>query len=122
MDAQEALSSGATALFEEKYGDRVRVISLEGFSRELCGGTHAERTGDIGLFKIVSESSVASGVRRIEAVTGHAAVEYTQQISKIVQETARPVKEKPEELPRRIEKILSDMKSLEKEVNRLKLQ
>lgn len=122
MDAEEAFRSGATALFEEKYGDRVRVISLDDFSKELCGGTHAERTGDIGLFKILSESSVASGVRRIEAVTGHAAVEYTQQMSKIVQETARLVKEKPEEMTRRIEKILLDMKSLEKEVERLKIQ
>jgi len=122
MDAEEAFSSGATALFEEKYGDRVRVISLDDFSKELCGGTHAERTGDIGLFKILSESSVASGVRRIEAVTGHAAVEHTQHVSKIVQETARLVKEKPEEITLRIEKMLADMKSLEKEVEQLKIQ
>ncbi|MBW1847265.1 MAG: alanine--tRNA ligase [Deltaproteobacteria bacterium] len=122
MDAEEAFSSGATALFEEKYGDRVRVISLDDFSKELCGGTHAERTGDIGLFKILSESSVASGVRRIEAVTGHAAVEYTQQMSKIVQEAARLVKKKPEEITRRIEKMVSDMKSLEKEIEQLKIQ
>jgi len=122
MDAEEAFKTGATALFEEKYGDRVRVVSLADFSKELCGGTHTERTGNIGLFKILGESSVASGVRRIEALTGAAAVEYVQQASKIVRDTALLVKEKPEAVPQRIEKILADQKTLEKEIEKLKAQ
>jgi alanyl-tRNA synthetase len=122
MDAENALKSGATALFEEKYGDRVRVISLADFSKELCGGTHTKRTGDIGLFKIIGESSVASGVRRIEALTGDAALTYTQKASHTLRNTARLVKEKPDTLTQRVEKILADYKYLEKEVERLKTQ
>ena len=120
MDAEEAFKTGAMALFEEKYGDRVRVVSLSNFSKELCGGTHTERTGNIGLFKILGESSVASGVRRIEALTGGAAVEYVQENLKIVRDTARLVKEKPEVIPQRVEKILADQKALEKELGKLK--
>jgi len=116
MDAEEAFKSNATALFEEKYGDRVRVISLADFSKELCGGTHTGRTGDIGFFKIIAESSVASGVRRIEAVTGEAAVEYVQQTAGLLQEAARLVREKPEAVPQRIEKIISEQKALEKKL------
>ncbi|MEA3415076.1 MAG: alanine--tRNA ligase [Thermodesulfobacteriota bacterium] len=120
MDAEDAFKSGATALFEEKYGDRVRVVSLASYSKELCGGTHTGRTGNIGLFKISTESSVASGVRRIEALTGQAALEYIQKTSKIVQETGRLIKEKPEDIPKRIDKIISEHKSAEKEIERLK--
>jgi alanyl-tRNA synthetase len=120
MNAEDAFKSGATALFEEKYGDRVRVVSLSDFSKELCGGTHTQRTGDIGLFKIVSESSVASGVRRIEALTGEAALEYAQQTARIVQQSAHLLKDKPEALPLKIKKVLSDLKNLEKEVEKLK--
>ena len=122
MDADEAFKTGATALFEEKYGDRVRVVSLTDFSKELCGGTHTQRSGNIGLFKILGESSVASGIRRIEALTGKAAVEYVQQTSKTVRDSAQLVKEKPEDVPRRIKKILADQKVLEKEVEKLKTQ
>ncbi len=122
MDAKDALKSGATALFEEKYGERVRVVSLADFSKELCGGIHTKYTGHIGLFKIISESSVASGVRRIEALTGDAALTYTQKTSNILRNTARLVKEKPETLMQRVEKILADYKYLEKEVERLKTQ
>ena len=120
MDAEDAFKSGATALFEEKYGDRVRVVSLASYSKELCGGTHTGRTGNIGLFKITGESSVASGIRRIEALTGEAALEYIQKTSKIVQETARLIKEKPEDIAKRVDKILTSYKSIEKEMEKLK--
>lgn len=122
MDAEAAFQSGATALFEEKYGDRVRVITLENFSKELCGGTHTRRTGNIGAFKIVSESSVASGIRRIEALTGEAAMDHIQKSFRRIQECAVLLKTKPEELSLRIEKLLSVQKTLEKEVDRLKLE
>jgi len=120
MEAEEAFKTGAMALFEEKYGDRVRVVSLEGFSKELCGGTHTARTGNIGLFKIVSESSVAAGVRRIEAVTGQAAVEFVQTTARTLREAAHLLKEKPEALTQRILKMLSDIKGLEREIEQLK--
>ena len=120
MSAEEAFKTGAMALFEEKYGDRVRVISLEEFSKELCGGTHTARTGNIGLFKIVSESSVAAGVRRIEAVTGASAVEAVQAAARTVQEAAQLLKEKPEALTQRIARVLSEAKGLEREIEQLK--
>lgn len=120
MDAEDAFKSGATALFEEKYGDRVRVVSLADFSRELCGGTHTGQTGNIGLFKIVSESSIASGVRRIEALTGEAALDYTQQANKILLETAHLIKDNAPAIPGRVKKMLSEIKAYEKEVDQLK--
>jgi len=120
MDAEEAFKTGATALFEEKYGDRVRVVSIADFSKELCGGTHTDLTGNIGLFKIIGESSVASGVRRIEALTGQASIAYIQKTSKIIQNTARLIKEKPEAVTQRIEEILTNQKSMEKELDQLK--
>ncbi|OQX25496.1 MAG: alanine--tRNA ligase [Desulfobacteraceae bacterium IS3] len=120
MDAEQAFKSGATALFEEKYGDRVRVVSLDVFSKELCGGTHTQHTGNIGLFKIIAESSVASGIRRIEAVTGQAACAHLQKTSKIVRDAAEILKEKPDALVQRIEKLLSAQKSLEKELEKIK--
>ena len=122
MSMEEAMESGATALFEEKYGDRVRVVSISSFSRELCGGTHVSRTGDIGFFKIIQESSVASGVRRIEALTGNAALLYTQKTEMIMQGITNLIKEKPEKIVERIEKNFADIKSLVKEVDRLKGQ
>jgi len=120
MDAEEAFNSGATALFEEKYGDRVRVVSLADFSMELCGGTHTEKTGNIGLFKIISESSIASGVRRIEALTGEAALHHLQKTSHLVQEAARMLRDQPEVIPKRIQKLLERLKGAEKKIDQLK--
>jgi alanyl-tRNA synthetase len=120
MDAEAALKSGATALFEEKYGDRVRVVSLTDFSRELCGGTHTGHTGDIGIFKIVSESSISSGVRRIEALAGESALKFVQQTSRVLNDTAHLLKEKAPAVPLRVKKMQVDLKALEKEVAQLK--
>jgi len=120
MDAEEAFQSGATALFEEKYGDRVRVISLGDFSKELCGGTHTRATGDIGLFRIVGETSIAAGVRRIEALTGEKAYDYTQENDRILHAAAGKLREKPQALEDRLDKLLTRQKSLEKEVDALK--
>jgi alanyl-tRNA synthetase len=120
MEAEAAFKTGAMALFEEKYGDRVRLVSLADFSKELCGGTHVNSTGDIGLFKIVSESSVASGVRRIEALTGTAALAYTQQMGTLLADTARLLKDSADNIPTKVEKLVSENRALEKEVDRLK--
>jgi alanyl-tRNA synthetase len=120
MDAEQALHSGATALFEEKYGDRVRVVALSDFSKELCGGTHTRRTGDIGLFKIVGESSVASGVRRIEALTGQPALDYVQQMTQTVQQCGQLLRVKPDSVASRVEQLQGAQKSLEKQVEKLK--
>ncbi|PIE71819.1 MAG: alanine--tRNA ligase [Deltaproteobacteria bacterium] len=120
MSIEDATQSGATALFGEKYGDWVRVVSLPPFSMEFCGGTHATRTGDIGLFKIVSESSIAAGVRRIEAVTGAPAISQLQATETLLSDAAGLVKEAPHGLAERIEKLLSTQKQLEKELEALK--
>jgi alanyl-tRNA synthetase len=120
MAAEEAFQSGATALFEEKYGDRVRVVSLADFSKELCGGTHVQHTGDIGLFKIITETSVAAGVRRIEAMTGEGALASVQQMARTLDETARLLKDNPQNIRTRIEKMLAHQKGLEKEIEALK--
>jgi alanyl-tRNA synthetase len=120
MEAEQAFQSGATALFEEKYGDRVRVVSLADFSKELCGGTHVARTGDIGLFKITGESSVAAGVRRIEALTGKGALEHVQETEAMLNAAARRLKDAPQNIPDRIDKLLAEEKALIKEVARLK--
>ena len=119
MDLQEALKSGAMALFGEKYGDRVRVIRIGDFSTELCGGTHLEATGQIGLFKVVSEGAVASGVRRVEAVTGDAALRHVGREEQALRESAGLLKIPPLELPRRLQKLLDEQKQLEKQLQQL---
>jgi len=119
MDIESAQKTGAMMLFGEKYGDEVRVLDI-GSSRELCGGTHVKRTGDIGLFKILAESGVAAGVRRIEAVTGEGALAYVQQQERQLQQVADAVKAQPQEAAARIAQILDNVKSLEKELAALK--
>ncbi|RYF64717.1 MAG: alanine--tRNA ligase, partial [Comamonadaceae bacterium] len=119
MDIESAKGTGAMMLFGEKYGDSVRVLDI-GSSRELCGGTHVQRTGDIGLFKIVSEGGVAAGIRRIEAVTGANALSYLQDVEATVQSAAAVLKAPVPELQARIGQVLEQVRSLEKEVAQLK--
>jgi alanyl-tRNA synthetase len=122
MVAEEAFKTGATALFEEKYGDSVRVVAMEEFSKELCGGTHTEQTGDIGLFKIVSEGSVAAGVRRIEAVTGTVALGLAQKAFHTLNALAETLKTKPDEVTDRVQKMMAHQKALEKELAAIKVK
>jgi alanyl-tRNA synthetase len=119
MDIESAQKTGAMMLFGEKYGETVRVLDI-GTSRELCGGTHVQRTGDIGLFKIVSESGVAAGVRRIEAVTGTNALSYLQTLEDTVTQAASTLKSPVPELNNRLAQVLDQVKGLEKEIAALK--
>src|SRR3954447_4206058 len=119
MTIDEAKKTGAMMLFGEKYGNEVRVLDI-GTSRELCGGTHVKRTGDIGLFKIMAESGVAAGVRRIEAVTGERALAYIQQRESQLQQVADAIKTQPQEAAARVMQILENVKHLERELARMK--
>jgi alanyl-tRNA synthetase len=122
LSLDQAIATGAMALFGEKYGEQVRVVSVPDFSRELCGGTHVERTGDIGLCKIVYEGSIAAGVRRIEAVTGEGALRQYQETSGAVRRIAEMVQSGEPELVEHVEKLLAAERQLEKQVEQLKNQ
>ncbi len=119
MDYEAAKATGAIALFEERYGDRVRMVQLGDFSQELCGGTHTARTGDLGLVKILAEGSVAAGVRRIEAVTGKEALKTVHQEEQWLRSIGDLLKVSPEDLLPRIEKLLAQQKDLERTITRL---
>jgi alanyl-tRNA synthetase len=120
MDMEEAVRSGATALFEEKYGDVVRVVSQGDFSQELCGGTHTRATGDIGLFRILSEGGIASGVRRIEAVTGLAALETVHADQSAMEKVADLLKSNKDDVVDRLETFVAEKKAVEKELAAIK--
>jgi alanyl-tRNA synthetase len=119
MDLDEALRMGAMALFGEKYGSRVRVIKIGDFSTELCGGTHLDRTGEIGLLKVAGEGAVASGVRRVEAVAGPAAIESVARKEAALREAAELLKIGPLEVPKRLQKLLEEQRALEKQLAEL---
>jgi alanyl-tRNA synthetase len=116
MTYDDAIASGAMALFGEKYGDKVRVLRLGDFSVELCGGTHVERTGDIGLFKVTHEGGVASGVRRIEAVTGKGALEWIESNQQALYDLAGKLRSTPDQAAARVEQLLQRTRELEKEL------
>jgi alanyl-tRNA synthetase len=122
MDPESAVEAGAMALFGEKYGDEVRVVSMgaddgqDFFSTELCGGTHVKRTGDIGVFKILSETAVGSGVRRIEALTGAGARAYFAETEKALQDAAKELKSQPADVPARVKSLLDERRRLEREL------
>lgn len=121
LSREEAMKTGATAIFEERYGDKVRVVSVgDGVSRELCGGTHTERTGDIGLFLITSESAVGANVRRIEALTGAGALVFVQKQDKDVRDMAGVLKTSPDQVKNRLELLLQEHKQQEKELEALR--
>jgi alanyl-tRNA synthetase len=120
MDLEQALATGAMALFGEKYGENVRVVSIPGFSRELCGGTHVSRTGDIGLFKIIYESGISQGTRRIEAITGEGALEKFQQATAQIAKASELLRASDSGMLDQLERFLEHQKILERQVEQLK--
>jgi alanyl-tRNA synthetase len=120
MSYSEAIESGAIAIFEEKYADRVRVVQFGDFSTELCGGTHAAATGEIGLLKILSESGIASGVRRIEALTGIGALKHLRNQERTLRSITELLRVPTGKLPARVEKLLEDRRKGEREIERLR--
>lgn len=121
MGIQEATQAGALAFFGDKYGERVRVVGIGEFSKELCGGTHCRQTGEIGSFRIVSESGVAAGVRRVEALTGTGALEYGRQVETRVREVAALLKSGPSDVVPKTRKLVAALRDREREIERLKL-
>ncbi|MDE3018839.1 MAG: alanine--tRNA ligase [Nitrospirota bacterium] len=122
MGVQEAVASGAMAFFGDKYGEQVRVVSVDTFSKELCGGTHCRQTGDIGLFRIVTETGVAAGVRRIEAVTGAGAMAQLKRLEAEVRELTELLKVGPSELAAKTRKLMAQLKDKERELEQVKLK
>ena len=120
MSIDDAMSKGAMALFGEKYGDQVRVVTMGDFSTELCGGTHVTRTGDIGLFKLVTETGIAAGVRRIEAVTGHTALSYVAREESLLRSLCELLKTGEDGLLDRVQQLITQQKTLEKALDQVK--
>ncbi len=120
MDIDQAVASGAMALFDEKYGDKVRVVTVRDVSRELCGGTHTAASGDIGVFKIISEGGIAAGIRRLEAVAGKRAYQAFKQEERGLFEISQMLKTTDSDVVPRVEKLMAQVKTLEKELDRLK--
>ncbi|HEX4134837.1 MAG TPA: alanine--tRNA ligase [Bryobacteraceae bacterium] len=120
MPIDQAISTGAMALFGEKYGDQVRVVSIPDFSRELCGGTHVTRTGDIGMFKIVSESSISAGVRRVEAITGEGAMTHFQSSSEALHRIAGILRVAEPELIEHVDRLIAEKRANERQIDQLK--
>ena len=120
MSVEDAKKSGAMALFGEKYGDEVRVVGMGEFSKEFCGGTHVKNTGMIGQFKIISESGVAAGIRRIEAITGHNVIKYYENLENSIAEAAKIIKASPDKLVEKAKHLMEEMKALQSENESLK--
>lgn len=122
MGVQDAVAAGALAFFGDKYGDQVRVVSIESFSKELCGGTHCRQTGEIGVFRIVTETGVAAGVRRIEALTGSGALAHMKRLETEIRELSELLKAGPSELVAKTRKLTAQLKEKERELEELKLK
>lgn len=122
MGLQEAVASGALAFFGDKYGDRVRVVNINSFSKELCGGTHCAHTGEIGVFRLISETGIAAGVRRIEALTGSAAVIHIRQLERDVRELTELLRVGPSQVVSKTKKLMTELKEKERELEQAKLR
>jgi alanyl-tRNA synthetase len=122
MSQDQAVKSGAMALFGEKYGDTVRVISVGDWARELCGGTHALRSGQLGVVKLLGESSIGSGVRRVEALVGGDAYRFLAREHVLVAQLSEALKTRPEQLPERVDDLLDRLRTAEKEIEKVRLQ